>query len=297
MESCPSLEQLGQLQTAKQDTPVDHSVRTHVDGCPRCQQRVKELDSKEVSGNAPALRVPIGTVDFDPEPPQPSSEGPGTVIGPYKLRQKLGDGGMGAVYEAEQERPIRRRVALKLIKPGMDSERVIARFEAERQALALMSHANIAKVLDAGTTPSGRPFFVMELVPGVPIAQYCNDSRLTLRERLELFIPVCEAIQHAHQKGVIHRDIKPSNILVTLSDGTPTPKVIDFGLAKATERLSEHSMFTEYGAMAVFRIGDLVDQVLGELARRDVALTIYDEEAAGPAIYQTSTSPRRTAAV
>src|SRR5262249_34435514 len=151
---------------------------------------------------------------------------------------------------AEQEHPVRRRVALKIIKPGMDSEQVIARFEAERQALALMDHPNIARVLDAGTTDSGRPYFVMELVDGVPITDYCDQARLTPRERLALFVPVCQAIQHAHQKGVIHRDIKPSNVLVTLYDGRPAPKVIDFGIAKATDqRLTERTMFTQFGAI------------------------------------------------
>jgi serine/threonine protein kinase len=180
----------------------------------------------------------------------PLAEGPGTVIGPYKLLQEIGQGGMGAVFMAEQEHPLRRRVALKIIKPGMDSAQVIARFEAERQALALMDHQNIARVLDAGTTATGRPFFVMELVRGVPITEYCDQNRLTPLERLELFIPVCQAIQHAHQKGIIHRDIKPSNVLVTLHDGKPVPKVIDFGIAKAIDqRLTERTLFTQFGAV------------------------------------------------
>ena len=157
---------------------------------------------------------------------------------------------MGAVYMAEQEQPVRRRVALKIIKPGMDSEQVIARFEAERQALALMDHQNIARVLDAGTTDTGRPYFVMELVHGVSITEYCDRDQLTTSERLELFIPVCQAIQHAHQNGIIHRDIKPSNVLVTLYDGKPVAKVIDFGVAKAIEqRLTERTMFTHYGSI------------------------------------------------
>jgi WD40 repeat protein/serine/threonine protein kinase len=176
------------------------------------------------------------------------SEGPGTVIGPYKLLQKIGEGGMGVVYMADQTEPVKRRVALKIIKPGMDTGQVIARFEAERQALAMMDHPNIAKVLDAGTTDSGRPFFVMDLVKGVPITQYCDEHNLMPRERLELFVPVCQAIQHAHQKGVIHRDIKPTNILVAEYDDRPVPKIIDFGVAKATEqRLTEKTMFTQYG--------------------------------------------------
>ena len=178
------------------------------------------------------------------------SEGPGQRIGPYKLLQAIGEGGMGIVFMAEQEVPVRRKVALKIIKPGMDSRHVIARFEAERQALAMMDHQNIARVLDAGTTESGRPYFVMELVHGVPITQFCDDNHLTPRERLELFVPVCRAIQHAHQKGIIHRDIKPSNILVTMYDDKPVPKVIDFGVAKAVEqRLTERTLFTQFGGM------------------------------------------------
>ena len=182
--------------------------------------------------------------------PAPPAEGPGTVIGPYKLLQQIGEGGMGTVFMAEQTQPVRRKVALKVIKPGMDSRQVIARFEAERQALALMDHVNIARVLDAGATESGRPYFVMELVHGVPITKYCDDNHLTPRQRLELFVPVCQAIQHAHQKGIIHRDIKPSNVLVTLYDGKPVPKVIDFGVAKATEqKLTERTLFTQYGTL------------------------------------------------
>ena len=172
------------------------------------------------------------------------------MIGPYKLLQKIGEGGMGAVFMAEQEKPVRRRVALKVIKPGMDTGQVVARFEAERQALAMMDHQNIARVLDAGATDTGRPYFVMELVKGVPITEYCDQNNLSPKERLELFIPVCQAIQHAHQKGIIHRDVKPSNVLVTLYDGKPVPKVIDFGVAKAIEqRLTEKTMFTQHGAV------------------------------------------------
>ncbi|HEY2952049.1 MAG TPA: serine/threonine-protein kinase, partial [Verrucomicrobiae bacterium] len=173
-------------------------------------------------------------------------EGPGDRIGRYKLREHLGEGGCGVVYVAEQEEPVRRRVALKVIKLGMDTKAVVARFEAERQALAMMDHPNIAKVLDAGTTDAGRPFFVMELVRGIRITDYCDQNNLPTRERLDLFIKVCHAIQHAHQKGIIHRDIKPSNILVTLHDGVPVPKVIDFGIAKATEgRLTDATVYTQ----------------------------------------------------
>jgi serine/threonine protein kinase/Flp pilus assembly protein TadD len=178
----------------------------------------------------------------------PVSEKPGTIIGPYKLLQQIGEGGMGVVYMAEQTEPVSRRVALKIIKPGMDTRQVIARFEAERQALAMMDHPNIAKVFDAGTTDTGRPYFVMELVKGVPITEYCDDHQLSPRERLELFLPACQAVQHAHQKGIIHRDIKPSNVMVADYDDRPVPKIIDFGVAKAVEqRLTEKTLFTEFG--------------------------------------------------
>ena len=172
------------------------------------------------------------------------------VIGPYKLLQQIGEGGMGTVYMAEQTHPVQRKVALKLIKAGMDSRQVSARFEAERQALALMDHPNIAKVLDAGMTDTGQPYFVMELVKGVPITDYCDQHRLSPRERLELFVPICQAVQHAHQKGVIHRDMKPSNVMVCVYDGKPVPKVIDFGVAKATgSKLTERTLYTEFGAI------------------------------------------------
>jgi serine/threonine protein kinase/tetratricopeptide (TPR) repeat protein len=176
----------------------------------------------------------------------PVTEKPGDIIGRYKIREKLGEGGWGAVYVADQAEPVRRRVALKIIKLGMDTRSVIARFEAERQALAMMDHPNIARVLDAGTTETGRPFFVMELVRGIKITDYCDQNHLDTHQRLNLFIQVCHAVQHAHQKGIIHRDIKPSNILVTLHDGVPVPKVIDFGIAKATEgRLTDLTVYTE----------------------------------------------------
>lgn len=178
------------------------------------------------------------------------SEGPGTVIGRYKLLEKIGEGGMAVVYMAEQEKPIRRKVALKVIKLGMDTRQVIARFEAERQALALLDHSNIARVYDAGATEAGRPYFVMELVRGVTITEYCDKNRLDTPQRLELFIQVCHAVQHAHQKGIIHRDIKPSNIMVMMHDDKPIPKVIDFGIAKATnQRLTEKTLFTRYAHM------------------------------------------------
>ncbi len=177
----------------------------------------------------------------------PISEAPGTVIGRYKLLEKIGEGGMAVVYMAEQEKPIRRKVALKIIKLGMDTKQVIARFEAERQALAMMDHPNIAKVLDAGATETGRPYFVMELVTGVAIIDYCDANNVSTNERLKLFVEVCNAVQHAHQKGIIHRDIKPANVMVTHQDGRPVPKVIDFGIAKAiNQRLTEKTLFTRY---------------------------------------------------
>jgi serine/threonine protein kinase/tetratricopeptide (TPR) repeat protein len=175
---------------------------------------------------------------------------PGTLIGPYKLLEQIGEGGMGLVYVAEQQHPIKRRVALKIIKPGMDSRQVVARFEAERQALAMMEHANIAKVHDGGTTPEGRPYFVMELVKGTPITDYCDAHRLTTRQRLELFLGVCHAVQHAHQKGIIHRDLKPSNVLVSHHDVTPVVKVIDFGIAKATGgQLTDKTIYTQFAQL------------------------------------------------
>src|SRR2546425_593137 len=175
------------------------------------------------------------------------TEKPGDNIDRYKLLQQIGEGGCGVVYMAEQAEPVRRRVALKVIKLGMDTRQVVARFEAERQALALMDHPNIAKVLDAGATETGRPFFVMELVRGIKITDYCDENKPSTEERLKLFVQVCHAIQHAHQKGIIHRDVKPSNILVTLHDGVPVPKVIDFGIAKATQgRLTDHTLFTAF---------------------------------------------------
>jgi serine/threonine protein kinase len=178
--------------------------------------------------------------------PNAPSEKPGDVIAHYKIREKLGEGGCGVVYVAEQTEPVRRRVALKVIKLGMDTRSVIARFEAERQALAMMDHPNIARVLDAGATETGRPYFVMELVRGIRITDYCDQNQLNTTQRLALFVQVCHAVQHAHQKGIIHRDIKPSNILVTLHDGVPVPKVIDFGIAKATEgRLTDLTVYTE----------------------------------------------------
>src|SRR5207247_1484286 len=216
-------------------------------------------------GNAPGNRCPKCLLQFALEEseqaavfekpaflPQPEvlNERTGMMIGRYKLLQQIGEGGFGTVFMAEQLEPVQRKVALKIIKAGMDTREIIARFEAERQALALMDHPNIAQVLDGGTTASGRPYFVMELVRGLPITAYCDHDSLSTSERLDLFIKVCHAVQHAHQKGVIHRDLKPSNVLVTLHDGEPVPKVIDFGVAKALgQRLTEKTLFTGFQHM------------------------------------------------
>src|SRR6266446_2693830 len=215
---------------------------------PDLRRRVEKMLTAQAQAGSfleqPALS-PVVTADE-----QPVRERPGTVIGPYKLLEQIGEGGFGVVFMAEQQEPIRRKVALKVLKPGMDTRQVIARFEAERQALALMDHPNIAKVLDAGQTTSGRPYFIMDLVKGVPVTEYCDQSRLTPKERLELFVHVCQAVQHAHQKGIIHRDLKPSNVLVTLHDGTPLVKVIDFGIAKALgQPLTDKTLFTGFAQM------------------------------------------------
>src|SRR6266436_4514354 len=174
----------------------------------------------------PAASNLVATID------EPVTERPGTVIGPYKLLEQIGEGGFGVVFMAEQTQPVRRKVALKVLKPGMDSRQVVARFEAERQALALMDHPNIAHVFDGGETSTGRPYFVMELVRGVPITDFCDQNHLPVRDRLELFIHVCQAVQHAHHKGIIHRDLKPTNVLVTLHDDKPVVKVIDLASPK-----------------------------------------------------------------
>jgi serine/threonine protein kinase/tetratricopeptide (TPR) repeat protein len=217
-------------------------------GNPELRRRVERLLARDAQASG-FLESPAAPPTVTVESPS-LSEGPGTVIGPYKLREQIGEGGMGVVYVAEQAQPVRRKVALKIIKPGMDTRQVIARFEAERQALAMMDHPNIARVFDGGTTDSGRPYFVMELVRGIPITDYCDREQLSIRDRLELFVQVCRAVQHAHQKGIIHRDLKPSNILVTLHDGVPVPKVIDFGVAKATgQGLTEKTIYTEFAQL------------------------------------------------
>jgi serine/threonine protein kinase len=217
---------------------ADESLRRRVDGLLEAHARAGSFLESPVSNVVTAADA------------SDIAERPGTIIDHYRLMEQIGEGGMGVVYVAEQQEPVRRKVALKIIKLGMDTREVVARFEAERQALALMDHANIARVLEAGATGLGRPYFVMELVRGVPITEFCDQSSLTTRQRLELFVSVCHAVQHAHQKGIIHRDVKPSNVLVTLRDGTPVPKVIDFGVAKAVnQRLTERTVYTRFTQM------------------------------------------------
>src|SRR5262245_40147962 len=208
----------------------------------KVDELLKEHFSNDSLLSGPALDGERpGIVEF------PVEEAPAQMIGRYKLLEKIGEGGFGEVWMAEQREPVKRRVALKIIKLGMDSRQIVARFEAERKALAMMDHANIARIFDAYVTDNGRPYFVMELVRGIKITEYCDQNQLPTRERLKLFILVCQAIQHAHQKGIIHRDIKPSNVLVTLHDGVPVPKVIDFGIAKATQQeLTDKTVFTQF---------------------------------------------------
>jgi non-specific serine/threonine protein kinase/serine/threonine-protein kinase len=232
------------------DSPADRD-RYLAEVCGDRAELRNEVESllKALGDAGDFLERPVAQPTAAVEPPAPG-EASGTLIGPYKLLERIGEGGMGEVWMAEQREPIQRMVALKIIKAGMDTKQVVARFEAERQALALMDHPNIAKVFDAGATESGRPYFVMELVKGTPITTYCDNNRLTLRERLELFLPVCQAIQHAHQKGIIHRDIKPSNVLIAPYDGRPVPKMIDFGVAKAIgQRLTERTLYTGFGSV------------------------------------------------
>jgi serine/threonine protein kinase/tetratricopeptide (TPR) repeat protein len=225
----------------ERDAYLQDIRRKHPDLYPKLMALVRnEKDDSFLEGPAAeALETLVG--------PAPLAEAPGCVIGKYKLLERLGEGGFGVVYKAEQKEPVKRRVALKIIKVGMDTREVVARFEAERQALAIMDHPNIAKVHDGGATETGRPYFVMELVRGVKITDYCDEKKLSTRERLDLFTQVCHAVQHAHQKGIIHRDLKPSNILVTVNDGVPAPKIIDFGIAKATQmELTEKTVFTRF---------------------------------------------------
>ncbi len=277
----PELDLVESVFASALDKPVEQRAGYLDEAChgdAALRERVEAL----LKAHAEAGGEAFLTGPYQGLPQMKPAEGPGTRIGPYKLLQQIGEGGMGVVWMAEQQEPVRRRVALKIIKPGMDSSQVIARFEAERQALAMMDHPNIAKVLDGGVVgpvcrtgpdaegparqavptgpdaegparqagPTGLPYFVMDLVKGVPITRFCDENKLTPRERLELFIPVCQAIQHAHQKGIVHRDVKPSNVLVTLYDGRPVPKVIDFGVAKALHQsLTERTMFTAFGTL------------------------------------------------
>src|SRR5262245_45093943 len=217
----------------------------------------------------------------------------GTVVGPYKLVEPIGEGGMGAVYLAQQQEPVKRLVALKVIKAGMDSRQVLARFEVERQALALMDHPNIARVLDAGASPTGRPYFVMELVKGVPVARYCDEHRLTPKGRPRLVVQVCQAVQHAHHKGIIHRDIKPSNVLVAPYDGQPVVKVIDFGVAKAAgQPLTDKTLVTGFGA--VVGTPEYMSPEQAELNNLDID-TRSDVYSLGVLLYERGTgSPRFT---
>ena len=264
----------------------------------RVEALLKAHDQPDSYLNEPVAKLAI-TADRSPEEAYEdrkveagiSIESVGSHIGKYTLLQKLGEGGMGSVWVAEQTEPVKRRVALKVIKPGMDSTTVLRRFEAERQALALMDHTHIAKVFDAGTTAHGRPYFVMELIKGVPITRYCDELQLPIRERLALFVPVCQAIQHAHQKGIIHRDIKPSNVLVCIQDGHPVAKVIDFGVAKALhQKLSEQSLYTEIGQI----VGTLeyMSPEQAELSPLDID-TRADVYALGVLLYEllTGTTP------
>jgi serine/threonine protein kinase len=222
---------------------LDQACRGDAEARARVEQLLAAFDNAGSFMQQPVAVAP--TSDF-----APIQERPGVMIGPYKLMEQIGEGGFGLVFVAEQQQPVRRRVAIKIIKPGMDTRDIVARFEAERQALAMMDHPNIAKVFDAGATDTGRPYFVMELVRGVPITEYCDQQQLPLRERLELFASVCHAIQHAHQKGIIHRDIKPSNVLVTLHDSRPVVKVIDFGVAKAiNQQLAQQTVYTRFMQM------------------------------------------------
>jgi serine/threonine protein kinase len=237
---------------------------------------------------SPALPNPTETVAFDHSLVDLA---PDTILGPYRLREKIGEGGMGVVYVAEQDIPVRRRVALKVIKPGMGSQQVVARFEVERQALALMDHPNIARVLDGGATPDGRPYFVMELVRGLPLTEYCEQAGLSTHDRLALFVNVCQAVQHAHQKGIIHRDLKPSNILVTMYDGRPVPKVIDFGVAKAIgPSLTTDNVYTAFAQMVGTPLYMSPEQA--ELSSADVD-TRADVYSLGVVLYEllTGTTP------
>jgi serine/threonine protein kinase/WD40 repeat protein len=225
----------------------DTALRQQVEGLLNEQEQLGNFLEAPAIGPADTAAWPQPAEGADTVAWPAAGEGPGELLGPYKLLEVIGEGAFGVVFMAEQQQPVRRMVALKVLKPGMDSRQVVARFEAERQALALMDHPNIAKVLDAGQTSSGRPYFVMDLVKGLHITEFCDQAKLAIRERLELFLTVCQAVQHAHQKGIIHRDVKPSNVLVTLHDGTPLAKVIDFGIAKALGQvLTDKTLYTGF---------------------------------------------------
>ena len=239
MNEHPSQSKLNQFARGELIDSEFEMLAQHIEHCDECANRLS------MSGAMKSFKVGIQPTKF---PSAKSITQLGRRVGSYKLVEELGEGGMGVVFKAEQREPVRRTVAIKIIKPGMDSNQVIARFEAERQALAMMNHNHIAKVLDAGTTDDGRPYFAMELVKGIAVNKYCDDNKLSIQDRIEIVIPVCFAIQHAHQKGIIHRDIKPTNVLVTVNEGRPLAKVIDFGIAKATQfRLTDRTLFTQIG--------------------------------------------------
>jgi serine/threonine protein kinase len=242
------------LAAAESTDPVERArvLQEHCAGDMELQARVEALlQAHDQSSELPGARVGDAAPGSRATVMQSASASASRVIAArYRLLEEIGEGGMGTVWVAEQTQPVRRRVAVKLIKPGMDSRQVLSRFEAERQALARMDHPNIAKVLDGGVTGEGRPYFVMEYVKGMSITEFCDHAKVTVAGRLNLFVQVCQAVQHAHQKGIIHRDLKPSNILVCLYDGQPVPKVIDFGLAKAIHHpLTEHTWYTAHGVM------------------------------------------------
>ena len=248
MKDCPNRVQLERLLAKGLEDAERDQLELHVEDCAACQHELELLTA--AMDSEPPLTA---TMDLERRHAREAhlfTAVPGARVGPYTLLEQIGEGGMGTVYRAAQEKPVRRQVALKIIKPGMGSDQAVRRFDAERQALALMDHPGIAKVFDAGNTVSGGPYFVMELVDGIPITDYCDQARLTTKERLDLFIPVCQAIQHAHQKGIIHRDVKPSNVLVAAIDGKPLSRVIDFGVAKAIDqRLIEGTVSTQHGAI------------------------------------------------
>ncbi|MGE3315524.1 MAG: serine/threonine protein kinase, partial [Planctomycetaceae bacterium] len=246
----PSLQSIEEILAGAIEIPVESQRRKYVEdacrGDAELRRKVDELIGWHFAAGKFLDQPPAASTTFIPDPIDVSA----IIVGRYKLIEQIGEGSFGAVFRAEQREPVRRFVALKILKPGMNTREVVARFEAERQALALMDHPNIARVYDAGSTDEGRPFFVMELVRGIPITEYADHSRLTMASRLELFIKVCHAVQHAHQKGIIHRDIKPTNVLVSMDEGEPVPKVIDFGVAKAiNQRLTAGTVNTHFAQL------------------------------------------------